>query len=152
MTAGFLDWPQVRPEWGPSAEGQAWVLRTQPPNLCPSGGRQVWSWTPAPVGRSGVAYARLQASSGPSRAPSPSCCPSATPSSALPQGLCTCYSLSLEQGSLRSPQGFSLTSRFLLRFHLFREAYLAHSLWNTSPLQPHEPHSCLTEMQMTGVI
>ena len=31
MTAGFLDWPQVRLEWGPSAEGQAPGLGTQPP-------------------------------------------------------------------------------------------------------------------------
>lgn len=26
MTAGFLDWPQVRLEWGAPAEGQVWSL------------------------------------------------------------------------------------------------------------------------------
>ena len=35
MTAGFLDWPQVRLEWVAPAEGQAWGLRTQPPLFLP---------------------------------------------------------------------------------------------------------------------
>ena len=35
MTAGLLDWPQVRLEWGAPAGGQIWGLRTGPPLSLP---------------------------------------------------------------------------------------------------------------------
>lgn len=86
MTA-VLDWPQVRPECGPSAEGQAWGLRTQPPDLCPFGGEAGVKLDACSSGQSGVAH--MQDSRPPLGLPCPfpSCCSSAT--TALPQGLCT---------------------------------------------------------------
>ena len=132
MTAGFLDWPQVRLEWGASAEDQAWGLRTQPPLSLPF-------WREAGVkqdghssGQEGGAHSQDPRPHLGLHMPLPQPVAPQPHHSALPQGLCTDCSLSLEQGSLRSPQGFSLPTRSLLRHRLFGEACLAHCLWKYS--------------------
>ena len=135
MTAGFLDWPQVRLEWGASVEDQAWGLRARPPLSLQEGGRhkagRKEECTAGAPGLTGAFMCSLRTSP------------------AVPQPhqahLCLrAFALAVPSAWNTVPSHCLMACHFFLQVsaqnHLFREAFLAHPPYEI--VMPfHTPHS-----------